>query len=186
MTVTNTVVRRPRSRLPHLVVHQFRFDLRCFWRNTQSRFFTLALPGPVSHHLLVHFPQHQSDGARGDDLRVCVLRPRHHRLRRDRCRVLESRLDCRALPGGGHLQAAACHPGSNERDHRWACPGGRHDRPGHHGRPACHWLESSIRPIFRVARPRPSFSTSSLAPSCSAASVSPSPPLSETQTQPNR
>jgi ABC-2 type transport system permease protein len=27
-----------------LVDHQFRYDLRCFWRNTQSRFFTLALP----------------------------------------------------------------------------------------------------------------------------------------------
>lgn len=44
MTVSNAVVRRPRSHLAHLVVHQFRFDLRCFWRNTQSRFFTLALP----------------------------------------------------------------------------------------------------------------------------------------------
>jgi ABC-2 type transport system permease protein len=28
----------------HLVAHQFRYDLRCFWRNTQSRFFTVALP----------------------------------------------------------------------------------------------------------------------------------------------
>jgi ABC-2 type transport system permease protein len=27
-----------------LVAHQFVYDLRCFWRNTQSRFFTLALP----------------------------------------------------------------------------------------------------------------------------------------------
>jgi ABC-2 type transport system permease protein len=34
-------VERPILRL---VAHQFRFDLRCFWRNTQSRFFTLALP----------------------------------------------------------------------------------------------------------------------------------------------
>jgi len=33
--------RRP---LWRLVVHQLGFDLRCFWRNTQSRFFTLALP----------------------------------------------------------------------------------------------------------------------------------------------
>jgi len=30
--------------LPRLAIHQLRFDLRCFWRNTQSRFFTLALP----------------------------------------------------------------------------------------------------------------------------------------------
>lgn len=30
--------------LPRLIAHQFVFDLRCFWRNTQSRFFTLALP----------------------------------------------------------------------------------------------------------------------------------------------
>jgi ABC-2 type transport system permease protein len=33
-----------RRELPHLVAHQFRADLRCFWRNTQSRFFTLLLP----------------------------------------------------------------------------------------------------------------------------------------------
>ena len=25
-------------------VHQFRYDVRAFWRNPQSRFFTLALP----------------------------------------------------------------------------------------------------------------------------------------------
>ena len=34
----------PRHQLPHLVAHQFGADLRCFWRNTQSRFFTLLLP----------------------------------------------------------------------------------------------------------------------------------------------
>ena len=33
-----------RRQPPHLVAHQFRADLRCFWRNTQSRFFTLLLP----------------------------------------------------------------------------------------------------------------------------------------------
>jgi len=33
-----------RHQPPHLVAHQFRADLRCFWRNTQSRFFTLLLP----------------------------------------------------------------------------------------------------------------------------------------------
>ena len=37
---------RTGSRLPrgHSVAHQARYDLRCFWRNTQSRFFTLVLP----------------------------------------------------------------------------------------------------------------------------------------------
>ncbi|HXW34891.1 MAG TPA: ABC transporter permease [Acidimicrobiales bacterium] len=44
--MTATVSRRTvgRSSWLHLVAHQFHFDLRCFWRNTQSRFFTLALP----------------------------------------------------------------------------------------------------------------------------------------------
>lgn len=31
-------------RMVSLVLHQFRYDLRRFWRNTQARFFTLALP----------------------------------------------------------------------------------------------------------------------------------------------
>jgi ABC-2 type transport system permease protein len=44
MTVASIGLGRPSSGLAHLVVHQFRYDLRCFWRNTQSRFFTLALP----------------------------------------------------------------------------------------------------------------------------------------------
>jgi ABC-2 type transport system permease protein len=35
---------RTRRRLPGLVGHQFRSDLRCFWRNVQSVFFTLILP----------------------------------------------------------------------------------------------------------------------------------------------
>ncbi len=33
-----------RQRYFHLVVHEFRYDLRCFRRNTQSMFFTLILP----------------------------------------------------------------------------------------------------------------------------------------------
>jgi len=33
-----------RRQLPRLIAHQFRADLRCFARNTQSRFFTLLLP----------------------------------------------------------------------------------------------------------------------------------------------
>ena len=41
--VTDPVVTAPPP-LPRLVKHQFRYDLRCFWRNSQSRFSTLALP----------------------------------------------------------------------------------------------------------------------------------------------
>ena len=33
-----------RRQFPHLVVHQFHADLRCFFRNKASVFFTLALP----------------------------------------------------------------------------------------------------------------------------------------------
>ncbi len=33
-----------RHQLPHLAIHQFRADLRCFLRNKASVFFTLALP----------------------------------------------------------------------------------------------------------------------------------------------
>lgn len=44
MTVYEPSLRHQRSGLADLVGHQFHFDLRCFWRNTQSRFFTLALP----------------------------------------------------------------------------------------------------------------------------------------------
>src|SRR6185312_9973048 len=33
-----------RARFRRLAVHQFRYDLRAFFRNKQSRFFTLALP----------------------------------------------------------------------------------------------------------------------------------------------
>ena len=44
MTITAPTLRTPHRGVLHLVRHQFRFDLRCFWRNTQSRFFTLALP----------------------------------------------------------------------------------------------------------------------------------------------
>jgi ABC-2 type transport system permease protein len=52
-----------RHQLLHLVAHQFRADLRCFWRNTQSRFFTLLLPvlflvifGSVFHNADVDVP----------------------------------------------------------------------------------------------------------------------------------
>jgi len=44
MNIHSPTLVRSHDGLPHLVAHQFRFDLRCFWRNTQSRFFTLALP----------------------------------------------------------------------------------------------------------------------------------------------
>lgn len=53
MTVTEAVVTMPGTsvgtRTAHrtpvsLVVHQFRYDLKIFWRNRQARFFTLALP----------------------------------------------------------------------------------------------------------------------------------------------
>jgi len=30
--------------LAHEVAHQFRYDLRCFWNNTQGRFFTILMP----------------------------------------------------------------------------------------------------------------------------------------------
>ena len=33
-----------RHQLPHLAIHQFGADLRCFVRNKASVFFTLALP----------------------------------------------------------------------------------------------------------------------------------------------
>jgi len=44
MTIVAPTFRRSRSRLVHLVLHQFHADLRCFVRNRQSVFFTLALP----------------------------------------------------------------------------------------------------------------------------------------------
>jgi len=52
-----------RHQLRHLAVHQFRADLRCFYRNKQSVFFTLALPvlflvifGSVFQHQNVAVP----------------------------------------------------------------------------------------------------------------------------------
>jgi len=44
MTVTDPAIQRSRAPLPRIIRSQFRSDLRCFWRNTQSRFFTFALP----------------------------------------------------------------------------------------------------------------------------------------------
>jgi len=44
MTATSPTVGRSRSRVAHLVAHQFRYDLRIFLRNRQGVFFTLALP----------------------------------------------------------------------------------------------------------------------------------------------
>jgi ABC-2 type transport system permease protein len=44
MNIKQAIPGDARSQVRHLVGHEFRFDLRCFWRNTQSRFFTLALP----------------------------------------------------------------------------------------------------------------------------------------------
>jgi len=52
-----------RHRLAHLAIHQFRADLRCFYRNKQSVFWTLALPvlflvifGSVFQHQNVAVP----------------------------------------------------------------------------------------------------------------------------------
>ena len=44
MTVTAPAIEPYRSGFVPLVVHQFRADLRCFLRNKQSVFFTIALP----------------------------------------------------------------------------------------------------------------------------------------------
>ncbi len=44
MTLTVSTVDRSRSSFPHLVLHQYRADLRCFLRNKEAVFFTLALP----------------------------------------------------------------------------------------------------------------------------------------------
>jgi ABC-2 type transport system permease protein len=63
MTVITPTIERPRSALlPHLLP-QFRADLRCFLRNKQSVFWTLALPilflvifGSVFHHQNVAVP----------------------------------------------------------------------------------------------------------------------------------
>lgn len=42
---TAAVVSKPAVRTPaRLVAHQFRYDLKVFWRNRQARFFTLGLP----------------------------------------------------------------------------------------------------------------------------------------------
>ena len=43
--MTLSEVRPPQSTsLPHEVAHQFNYDLRCFWKNTQGRFFTILMP----------------------------------------------------------------------------------------------------------------------------------------------
>lgn len=44
MTASIAPVERAPRRLLRLTGHEFHYDLLCFWRNTQSRFFTLALP----------------------------------------------------------------------------------------------------------------------------------------------
>ncbi len=43
MTVTVATPARPQS-LAHFVAHQFKYDRQCFWKNTQSRFFTILMP----------------------------------------------------------------------------------------------------------------------------------------------
>jgi len=60
----------PRHQLRHLAVHQFRADLRCFYRNKQGVFFTLALPvlflaifGSVFQHQNVAVPGAVADSA---------------------------------------------------------------------------------------------------------------------------
>lgn len=44
MTVPEAGIGRSRRSLGRLAMHQYRADLRCFLRNKQSVFFTLALP----------------------------------------------------------------------------------------------------------------------------------------------
>jgi ABC-2 type transport system permease protein len=44
MTATGASIERARSGFIRLALHQYRADLRCFWRNKESVFFTLALP----------------------------------------------------------------------------------------------------------------------------------------------
>jgi ABC-2 type transport system permease protein len=43
-TIQLATARRRQQRFAHLAAHQFRYDLRAFFRNRQSQFFTLALP----------------------------------------------------------------------------------------------------------------------------------------------
>jgi hypothetical protein len=52
-----------RQRFLHLVAHEFRYDLRCFRRNTQSLFFTLILPVLLLRDLRLCVPQRQRQGA---------------------------------------------------------------------------------------------------------------------------
>lgn len=63
MTLTSPNLERPYSSFLRLVVHQYRADLRCFYRNRQAVFFTLALPvlflaifGSVFQHQNVAVP----------------------------------------------------------------------------------------------------------------------------------
>jgi len=44
MTATSTEVAPARRHLLRLVGHEFRSEGRCFWRNSQARFFTIAMP----------------------------------------------------------------------------------------------------------------------------------------------
>ena len=44
MNTTQATAGRTQQRFAHLAAHQFRYDLRAFFRNRQSQFFTLALP----------------------------------------------------------------------------------------------------------------------------------------------
>jgi ABC-2 type transport system permease protein len=44
VTSASTSVTRERSQLPRLIAHEFRSEGRCFWRNSQARFFTIAMP----------------------------------------------------------------------------------------------------------------------------------------------
>lgn len=44
MTITQTSIERSRRSFIGVALHQYRADLRCFWRNKQGVFFTLALP----------------------------------------------------------------------------------------------------------------------------------------------
>lgn len=44
MTLTETSIERPRRSFTRLALHQYRADLRCFARNKQGVFFTIALP----------------------------------------------------------------------------------------------------------------------------------------------
>ena len=98
MTVIEASIERSRRSFFGLVLHQYRADLRCLWRNKQSVFFHARPPGRVPFDLRVGVPPPERRRGGRKDRRAGVLRPRHHRLRPHRRDVLESRRLGRWLP----------------------------------------------------------------------------------------